>query len=903
MPKSRYVFICLIWLSHYPLGTSYASSPVRAPVAEPDQKVSAHTQPLPKTIPAEAAMLPEQLEDAMGVQGQDLGQNPQPPDEKKSPSAHNNAEDTSKASEMAPHDVATPEPRGPIQAVIHYKAEESMFFDIKNKTVHLYGGAFVEYDNIKLESEEVSLDWPKNTITAFSKKNESGEIQQKVVVTRDGIEYIAEDVCYNLDSHRGIASNLFTKQDDGLLRTNKVKQSNRDTFYADTCCYTTCNLTKPCYHIKAHELKMTQGDKAVSGPFQFYFDNVPTPLGFVTGLFYFSRKSGILFPKYGGESSKGFCLKEGGYYFQFNDYIDLALKGEIYSKGPIGFTAESQYKKRYQYNGNFFYRRNTYISTLASNDSFEEGWKFKWEHTTENSRTSSLNAFVNLQSSSFKTFNRFSRTESLQGVAESSIRYMNKLVGLPYTLNANLGYSQPLRSSRTRQPATATIPSITLSTGSIYPLRKKGKVGDNWYSNIYFQHTVKANNQLSGAINNDIVDFSLKNWTTLFKNSKYDAGHEASLQTNIKLLSYLNLKPALTYREKWYWEKSNHKTQKSAKSSERFCDFSGELTTTLYGTYQFSPHATIQTVRHELTPLLSFTYTPDFSDPKYGYWQAISPEIKKNRFEGAVYDAPTAYTKAVMHIALNNRLNMKVKSTEKYGKSTKKIPILESFNWSTKYDFLKDEFALEDIELRTSTNLFKNLFDIEFNATFDPYLYEARSQTRINEFAWQHGQGLGRLKNTSLTIHTELSPDDKEDTWEQDEDFDEEEEDEPRHVQERPEQYVDFKVPWSLSLDYEWRYDGDRPKEYRIIQELSFSTRVKLTRNWEVNLSSAYDFTEKKLTDSSTSIEIYRDMHCWEMNFKWNPLGDNRSYEFSIGIKSPLLQALKYERSRSYNNY
>lgn len=914
MPKSKYVLICLLWLLHYPLSTSHAvdtGAPMTFPLADPDQKILAvtHEIPSPKSVQEEVAT-PKKPEATTTTQGQP----PTQTDEENLPLGPTDPGEVPAAASLQP-DIATQEPQGAIQSIIHYEAEESMFFDIKNKTVRLYGGGTIEHDTIKLEAEEIFLDWTKHTIAALSKKNEAGEIQKKAVFTRDEVEYFAESVRYNLDSKRGVANNSFNKQDDGLFRANKIKQDREDTFYADKGTYTTCNLTKPHFHVEATNIKMTQNDKVISGPFKFYFDNVPTPLGFASGVFYFLQKSGILFPKYGGESGKGFCLREGGYYFKFNDYVDLALKGEIYSKGSTGLSAESQYKKRYQYNGNLYYKRRTHVSTLEDRP-VEKDWKFEWNHATENSRTSSLNAKVELSGQSSKEQSVLLNGERPQGTVSSSIRYMNKLVGLPYTLNASLQHTKDFK----KQETIANMPSISLGTGSIYPFRKHGKAGDGWHSNIYFQHTVQFDNRLSNIIDDKKVDFSPKNWGLLFRNGKYGVEHEIPLYTNIKVLKYLNLKPALRYREQWYWEKMNYKDNndpgEKIQGFERVSDYSfgAELTTTLYGTYHFSPHATVQTIRHELTPAVTFTYIPDFSDPKYGYWQTMRDGSKRDRFKEAIfrksyYGTPASRAKAVMKIDLSSRLDMKVKNTKEGEKSTKKVPILESFDWSTEYDFLADEFALEDIKLSTRTHLFKDLFDIRFDSIFDPYIYKKIQKSsiqdeekRINEFAWKHGQGIGRVKSASVSIGTRLSPSGRENILEQYDDLEEDEEEdvkeELKHIQEHPDQYIDFKIPWSLDLDYKWGYDRDKSEGNKITQTLSFDGNISLTKKWKVSFSSAYDITEKKLMDSSTRIGIHRDLHCWEMNFDWHPLGDRKHYEFSIGLKSPLLQDLKYSRSR-----
>ena len=820
-----------------------------------------------------------------------------------------NPEESPALPDSTAQDIAAQEPEGPIQSVIHYNAEDSIVFDVKNKTIHLYKAGIIEYDNMKLEAEEVVLDWTNHTMAAFSKKNEAGEVEKKLVLTRDGIEYIAENVCYQFESQRAVANKLFTKQDDGILRANKIKKDREDTFYADHGTYTTCNLAKPHFHVDVKQFKLTQDDKVVSGPFKLHFDDVPTPLGFLFGIFYFPRGSGIIFPQYGGESEKGFCIKDGGYYIKFNDYVDLALQGEIYSKGSTGFTAKSRYKQRYQYSGDLLYQRSTDVSASEEHPfKKEKNWRFQWNHRTENSRTSSLAAEVDLQSQSFRTQNTLPGNQGLQASMNSSIRYMNRLVGLPYILNANLHHAKNFQT----RVATATIPNISLRTENIYPLRKKGRPGGNWYTDLCFQHSVNFVNKLSNTIDDDTLDFSLKNWPVIFKNGKRGVKHTVPLKTNIKILRYLNLTPAIQYQERWYWDKLEYSytgteeiQEKKVAGFKRVYDynFSAGLTTTLYGTHFFSRNATVQAIRHQIEPAVSFTYTPDFSDPKYGYWQTMKNGQKRNRFKDAIYGAPINRATEVMQINLNNRIDMKVKSNAYSKESAKKLPILEGFDWSTGYDFLAPQFALGDIRLRARTRLFSDLFNISFNSTFDPYFYKKNNQ-RINELAWNHGQGIGRVKQASLSIGTRLSPGGRDSVLDQYDDLEEEQnvKEELKHVQEHPEQYVDFKIPWSLHLNYEWYYSSFTPGTQTKTKVLAWDGDISLTEKWKVTLSSAYDITKNELVGTSTHIGIHRDLHCWEMNFNWRPLGDTQSYEFAVGVKSPLLQYLRYNRNRSYRN-
>ena len=81
---------------------------------------------------------------------------------------------------------------------------------------------------------------------------------------------------------------------------------------------------------------------------------------------------------------------------------------------------------------------------------------------------------------------------------------------------------------------------------------------------------------------------------------------------------------------------------------------------------------------------------------------------------------------------------------------------------------------------------------------------------------------------------------------------------------------------------------------------LGFSGNLKITDKWKIGLRSGYDFNDKDF--SYTSVDIYRDLHCWEMLFNWIPTGYQRSYTLTIRVKTDILKDVKLERKRDWIN-
>jgi hypothetical protein len=808
------------------------------------------------------------------------------------------------------------EPAGPLQTIIEYQAEDSITFDIQQKNFNIYGAGTIGYEDAQLTAENISLNWANNTIIATGKKGEKGQIDPKPIFQQGDIKYIAEEIRYNFESKRGTARRLFTKLEETIIRCRKAKVDVEDTYYADRIRFTSCNLSNPHYFVKVRNVKFVKGKRVTSGPFQFYFDGVPTILGFFYGLFYMPtpKVSGVIRPQIGEDGEKGFFLKEGGYYFYFNDYIDLALKGTIYSKGHAAFMATSRYKKRYGYNGSLGYSRGvqSYTPEAALQEYKEKEWSFKWQHHTKNNRVSSLTAEVDIQSRSPRHIlqNR-AEPDKLNAKTESKVRYTRKLLSIPYTLTTTVSHSKDFRENLTN----ITFPEVMLSTTPIYIFRPKNSTPKHWYDDINLKHTLEFKNHLNNTIDKENLDFTKENWPKFLKESKYGMRHRFPIETNVKLFDYFNLKPSAEFTERWYFRKLEYQVVQDSVEADssrgwyRVWDYKigAGLQTTIYGTHFFKEESTIQGIRHRIEPSTEFNYSPGFPQ----YWQRIQRkgEAKfEDRFAKEIYGTPKHKASAVLSIKLDNTIEIKVKDTESTTGKAKKIPIFESLNMSTSYDFLEDNFKLKDIELGARTRLLDSLISLEYKATFDPYTYAGKK--RIEEFAWQHGKGLGVMKKYMFKVGTTLKSkdykDEKKDKKHKKKSFDKELVDGSKSEQESTSldatQYVNFDIPWQLNLTYSQHYSYDMEKDKKeTTRQLAFKGDVNITKNWKIECGSIYDFGKKKLVGSATTVKIYRDLHCWQMSFDWTPLAKRQAYEFSIGLKAPMLQDLKFPHNREYD--
>lgn len=794
----------------------------------------------------------------------------------------------------------TPPGRSEKLSSIFYNAQESIVLDLEQKSMHLHGAGIIKYEDVKLEAEHMSLNWPERTVSASGKTDASGHIEEKVVCTLNGTEYIAADVRYNFESHRAVANQLFTKHGDGIFRADKVKKDRSDTFYADRGMYTTCNLVEPHFHIDAQRVKMVHEDKAFSGPCRLYFNKVPTFLGSWFGLFYFPKGSGFVFPMYGGESQKGFCLKQGGYYFRFNDHIDLALLADLYSSGSQSYSSHMRYKKRYAYDGDIQYQwtRNHYarMTTLSKTETI---WQLTWKHHTLNNRNSSLTAELDLRGGQIKDIPQYvSSREATQTHLNSSVRYHNALAGLPYILDVGLSHNKNFQTKE----QDATLPSVNLQTSRMYPLRGR-MLFPLWLQDVHIQHVFQAMHKVSTVCDGQRLDFTPKYWGILLRNSRMGAKHTVPLTTNIKIFRCFNLAPKAEYHERWYGTRTNYSYAGGSLVREEDDGFyrvwnynvGASLRTTLRGLYRFGRRSGVQAIKHQVEPGLNFTYTPDFSTPFYGYWYTARNGKKLSHFEGSVYDVPPNRAQAVLEATIKNTLDAKLKSNQE-DEETKPVSWLEACDWSVGYDFLADRFALTNIRVDTRMSPLGEKLRVNSKIVIDPYVWQLGGTRKIDQLVWHRGEGLGRIQSSSLQLQSTVqfggafpkrspapvSPADQADTM-------------PPTVE-----YVRFVLPCKLHAAYDWTYTSLQPGNSESTRVLSLESVVDLTQKWKLSCKTAYDLTQEELVDTATRLGIRRDLHCWEMNFDWSPLGTQESYRFEIGVKSSLLKALRYDRERTY---
>ena len=801
-----------------------------------------------------------------------------------------------------------------LDARIDYSAEDSLTFFLDNKDVFLYNKAKIDYDKMKLESGFMTVNFDTKTLFAEGVKDSTDTITQAPIFKEGNAEYKSKELKYNFDTKQGLISNVFTKESDGYLHGEKVKKKDDRTMYISSGMFTTCdNEDHPHFGISFSKAKAITDDKIVTGPAWFSLMEIPLPVGIPFAYFPFTdgKKSGFLMPSYGNAANRGYYLRNIGWYFAINDYIDLALRGDIYTNLSYALNISSSYVKRYKYRGSIEFRYEDNHTGLKNTPSYSSSsdFKFRWTHSQEAKshpyRTFSAN--VNLVSSKFNQYTT-NVSDYFNNTTTSSIAFSTRF-GSAWSFTANLGESYNINSGA----ISLDLPSMTLSSIQFYPFRKKKSSGKRkWYEDISFSYRANLINTI------DTYD-SLLTSSDLIKNFRNGIMHSIPISSNVKILKHLNWTNSISYTERWYTNSLsktyNPETDLIDKDTiygfiaNRNANFTSSINTRLYGMFTFKK-GFIKAVRHVINPSISFNYTPDFSEPSLGFYDFYTDKEGKrvyySKTENGVFGSPPQGASGVISFSLGNNLEMKVPDKNDTVEGMRKIVLLEAFNISSGYDLARDSVNWQPLRLTARTTLFKKLL-INFSAAYTPYVLNENG-VLTNELLWHKEGRLFQKQNSQWTLNMSWNLNSKADHSQTTGDYHS-----PTEMQYSPfsnpneilSEHVDFSIPWNLTLGVNYSRLSSYIVSiagYQTNQSATLTARgdLNLTSKWKIGFSSGYDFINKDFT--YTSIDFYRDLHCWEMRMNWIPFGPRQGWNFSISVKAPMLQDLKYEKRNDFRN-
>ena len=803
-----------------------------------------------------------------------------------------------------------------IDAPVTFSANDSMVYDAQNKTAFLYGTSNVKYENMDLKSERIYLNMDSSLVHATGVRDTATKgLTGTPVFSMGSDNYESDTMAFNFKSKKGLIQNVTTQQQEGFLSSQLSKRNDKGEIFLKHGRYTTCDKDCPDFYIALSRAKVRPGKDVVFGPAYLVVADVPLPLAIPYGFFPFSKKysSGFIMPSYGDESTRGFYLRDGGYYFALSDKWDLKLLGEIYTKGSWGLSVATNYRKRYRYNGTFY---AAYQDTKTGDKGLpdytrQQSFKIQWSHRQDQKASpySSLAASVNFATSSYERNNLgslYNPQTLTQTTRTSSVSWGTNFSSIGLSLSATANLNQNMSDSS----IALTLPDLNISLSRFYPFKRRHAVGaERWYEKISVSYT----GQISNSINTK-EDRLLR--SNLIKDWRNGMQHRIPVSGNFTLFNYINVSPSFNFTDRMYTNKVtkswNRTTQKEVSDTTYGFhniynwDLSLSASTKLYG--MFIPNRKIfgdkiQAIRHVITPSVSFSYAPDFGSSRYGYYSTY----QRTNADGSV---------ELVDYSPYFRMS--------YNMAAKEKP------WS-------------DLSVDLRLKWWKN-YTFNLNAVFASYAYELNSNGEPyvgNHTYWGMGK-IGRFQGMSQNISYTLTPEkikklfggggDDDDTKSKrndpeaegvDTDIESNVDDDMIEGQRSARRkgsghkaktdddgYMSFSMPWSITFGYgiTMRESNDINRfnyktmryPYTFSQTLNFSGNLRISDGWNISFSSGYDFEHHAL--SMTTASLQRDLHCFNMSCQV-VLAPYTSYNFTFRCNaSTLTDALKYDKRSGYSN-
>ena len=837
---------------------------------------------------------------------------------------------------------APPPKKSPLEDVVKYTANDSIVF-LSNNQAYMYGQGVVTYQDIELDADEIRMNMDSSTVFAIGRPDTAGEIVGNPIFKDKSGEYESATMKYNFKSQKGYITNIITQQGEGYMTGGSTKKNKEGDFYLKDGKYTTCDDHEcPHFYLQLTKAKMRPKKNIVTGPAYLVLAGVPLPLAIPFGFFPFTEKysSGIIMPTFGDEMARGFYLRDGGYYFAINDYIDLALTGEIYTKGSWGLNAMSNYVKRYKFSGNF---NMGYLVTILGDKGMPDyqkqtNFRLIWSHSQDAKANPnmSFSASVNFTTSGYDRNNLnsyYNATSFTENTKSSTVNMTYNFPNTPFSISATANITQRSKDST----LNVSFPDFTLNMSRVYPFKRKNPVGkEKWYEKISLNYTGLFRNSIETKQNLFFKSSLIKDWRNGMQ-------HTIPVSATFSLFKYLNISPSFNFTDRMYTNRIMQQWDPQSAAVVRDTtygfynvfnySFSVSAQTKLYGFYRPLPFfggKKIQMIRHVFTPSVSFSAAPDFGSSRYGFWQTYSKiengkrvDVKYSPFSHGIFGTAPQGKQGTVSFNVSNNLEMKVNS-DRDTTGVRKISLIENLTAGISYNMAADSMNWSNINTSILIKLTKN-FNLQASAVFDTYTYQLNeygNPVRVNIPRWKAGKGLGRLSSTGTSFSYTFSNDtfkkkSKNNTKETEtstnetpiDNNTENTENRENESQEKTEDsglemkdgYMVWNVPWSLSVNYSINYGygtfNKKKMEYngKITQNLSFSGRIQPTKNWSFNFSASYDFDAKKIAYMNCGIT--RDMHCWTMSANFIPVGPYKSYNFHISVKSSLLSDLKWDKS------
>jgi len=818
-----------------------------------------------------------------------------------------------------------------LNAPIYYHADDSLVMNVPEKKIVLYGNTTnAKYEDNDLTAPGITFDQKNNVITAVYKKDSTGKVIASPTFKQGDLLTVSDSLAFNMKTGKGLTKGTYTQQGEMYVYGERIKKVDSSSFYAYRSRITTCNLDTPHFAFVSKKLKFINNKFAVTGPVHPEFEGVPLPIILPFGIYpmYQGRHSGLMAPAFNANAQYGLALENLGYYKVINDNWDVTARGTLYSYGGWTLNVSPRYYRRYRYTGNFSIDIMRLKQNFPGDPDYNvsKTFKVRWTHSMDSKARPGVTFTANVDAGSTKFDQNVPNNpiRNFNNILTSSINFSKVWKDKPFNLSLQANHSQ----NSTTSQVNITLPSMNFNVNTLYPFRRKDAAGTlKWYENIGVALNTVFLNQTSFYDDTSNAAHDIRPvFTQITKNMLWGARHSVPITLSLPPLGPLQVSPGVSYSETWFQRKTFYTWNPVDKKvdtvlakgfyTQREMSFSLGATTRIFGMFGFSKNSKVKAIRHEIRPSFSINYKPDMNgkyfrtvqrDTAFSFTQYNIYKDNLNSFYGAGSFGGISF-------GFDNNIQMKVRNKKDTAENAdKKITLIDGLSLNGAYNFLADSFQLSPLSFSARTNLFDKI-NITFSSTLDPYQYDTTGR-RMNRLVWKDKLfTLGRMSSGNLSLSTSFRGGDPKQQSDKKKALSNsinpytgqpltQEQEEAAYISNNPADYTDFSIPWSIQIGYSLRlsqvFDVKKKKFVgSTSSDASFSGTLALTPKWQFGYSATYNFTTGQV--GYVSMNVSREMHCWQMSISISPIGRNKFFSVIISPKSALLRDIKVNRTRYF---
>lgn len=800
---------------------------------------------------------------------------------------------------------------------IDYYGKDSTVVDVVNNRILLYGSAWVNYGEMKVAADFIEFSLDDYTARAVGKRDSTGAVVERASFTDGETEFKEDSLAYNFKSERGISYGVRTQEGEVHLLSEVSKKASNNWISVGKGKLTTCNAENPHYHFQLSRAMVIPDEKVVSGPLFVKFRKIPTPLALPFGFFPNKKEStqGILLPGYGNGNEKGYFIQNLGYYVPVNKYLDTRVLFDVYTRGSWAVRNITNYKRLYRYNGNFNISRVVNKNGIPELSNYAESVNFnvQWTHNQDpKSRpNSTFSSNVNLGTlNNFRNNLNTSQQDFLSSTFSSRIQWSKRWPDSPFNLGVTAGHTQNTQSRNVQ----VTLPTVNLNMSRM-------TLGRFFESKPILKKTLDnvgltASADMTNAVSENEKLFSFANLDSLYLRSRNGLRMQAQASTSLKAAQYgtfvMSLNGSMVNTFKYIDQAFNDVSQTVSRDtifgwrSAMNWSASGSFNSRLYGTFNFGSGRAIKAIRHMIQWNVGASYSP-YSNFNQGIFSSTGDFIGYSPFDIAAYQPQNSTEQFNLNWSSTNNFEAKVKDRNAAKSTYSKMKLIDSWKKSLSYNMFADSLNFSNLSMSAFTTIAKNI-TLNYSSTYS--LYDRDTNGReINDFLVSSKGSLMRMEGTNLALGFRFKSKNVSQPERADKELTPEE---SELIENNKEGLIDFNIPWSLNLNYNFRLAKSFDKETRqdtlvLKQALTFSGDFTLFKRWAVSFNSGYDMSNARYQDlqfkdfglrdfTTTNIGLHWDLHCWEFSLNYVPFGQRKSYMAQLNIKSALLQDLKIQR-------